>query len=106
MNVIHLHLADLYKNNKQPSVNKTTQPHFYKRKQLLKKEDWCEWEQSKWLQLDQYECQGIFGAPCAQPTGSRIFNIVWTYCTKMVGTNKRKLGACVMAVHEQVSRIR
>jgi hypothetical protein len=32
---------------------------------LLQQEDWSDWQELKYLQLDQYNTQGMFGAPVA-----------------------------------------
>jgi len=45
---------------------------------LLKQDDWEEWKQSEYLQLDQYEEQGMFGAPIDPKTDDPIFYVVWT----------------------------
>jgi len=62
------------------------------RGKLLKQEDWHEWEQSKFQQLDQYEAQGMFGIPKHVKKKEAIFNLVWTSRVK-VG-NKRKKARC------------
>jgi hypothetical protein len=33
------------------------------RGKLIKQPDWEDWQQSEFLQLDQYEAQGMFGPP-------------------------------------------
>ena len=60
------------------------------RKALIHANDWKEWEQAEWLQLNQYRRQNIFGEPCLLPANRRIFNLVWSQYCKNDGTNSKK----------------
>jgi len=60
-------------------------------KQLLKREDYPEWKQSQYKQLDQYETQGMFGEPMQMPTGTGASFMLWTYMIKMCGTKKARM---------------
>ena len=52
------------------------------RGKLLKQEDWHEWQQSEFLQLDQYQKQFMFGTPTMVQDRSQVFHLVWTYNIK------------------------
>jgi hypothetical protein len=60
---------------------------------LLQQEDWTDWQESEYLQLDQYNTQGMFGKPTAPTENNAIFHLVWTYAIKAV--NGRKKARCV-----------
>jgi hypothetical protein len=61
---------------------------------LLRQSDWDDWQQSEFLQLDQYELQNMFGEPIAVANGSAIFNLVWTYAIKEVDGRKKARCTC------------
>ena len=46
------------------------------------------------LQLDQYELQGMFGAPVLVRDGNAVFNLVWTYAVKEVDSRKKARCTC------------
>ena len=61
----------------------------------MKRTDWSDWEQSEFLQLDQYEQQNMFGTPGPLPTDSSDFSVlpmIWVYLIK---TDGRKKARCV-----------
>jgi hypothetical protein len=60
---------------------------------LIKQQDWDEWNKSEFLQLDQYEAQGMFGKPTAAANNEAIFYLVWTYTIKTA--DKLKKARCV-----------
>jgi len=64
------------------------------RGRLLKQDDWEEWKQSEYLQLNQYEEQGMFGAPIDPKTDDPIFYLVWTYTVKQVDNRKKARCVC------------
>ena len=73
--------------------NKMTQHKLTRRKlQLLPPDEWQQWQQSEYLQLDQYEKQQTFGPPQARPLGSNCLPLLWTYLIKEDG---RKKARCV-----------
>ena len=75
-------------------VNKISDRNFTRR-QLLKREDWKEWEASEKLQLDQYERQRMFGPPGPIPSTETEYSIlpmIWVYLIKVDG---RKKARCV-----------
>ena len=55
---------------------------------LLQQNDWSEWQDSEYLQLDQYDAQGMFGPPVAAKEGDAIFHLVWTYAIKTLDDRK------------------
>ena len=52
------------------------------RRILLKQDDWDDWKNSEWKQLDQYEAQDTFGEPCILPRGANCLSLLWTYLIK------------------------
>ena len=78
------------------------QPHAYEHKdaflnytraQLRKREDYQEWRNTEWKQLDKYEMQNMFGDPIPRPFLAIILPFVWTYLMKedpLTGLLRRK----------------
>jgi hypothetical protein len=64
------------------------------RGKLIKQPDWNEWQESEFLQLDQYDAQGMFGSPVTQAEGMAVFHSVWTYAIKAVDARKKARWAC------------
>jgi hypothetical protein len=64
------------------------------RGKLLKTPEWDEWQQSEWLQLNQYYEQGMFGDPTFVKDHSQVFHVVWTYTIKDVDKRKKARMAC------------
>ena len=61
----------------------------------MKQEDWLDWEQSEFLQLNQYEQQNMFSHPGPLPPTDTDFSIlpmIWVYLIK---TDGRKKARCV-----------
>ena len=71
-----------------------TSTHKLTRRKLknLPATEWSEWQQSEFLQLDQYEKQNTFGTPTPRPSGSNCLPLLWTYLIKDDG---RKKARCV-----------
>ena len=61
---------------------------------LIQQEDWNDWLQLEYLQLDQYHAQGMFGLPIAPAEGKTIFHLVWTYNIKAVDGRKKTRCIC------------
>jgi hypothetical protein len=59
-------------------LNVTTCIMRLTRGKLLKQPDWNEWQMSKYVQLDQYDAQGMFGQPVPQVNDMAVFHSVWT----------------------------
>jgi hypothetical protein len=55
---------------------------------LMKQDDWTKWNESKHLQLDQYNKQFMFGDPVAATDELAIFHLVWTYVVKKLDVRK------------------
>ena len=74
----------------QKSTSKLT------RRKLQQQEDWEEWRNSEFLQLDQYKKQNMFGEPQPLPTNTdediNVLPMIWTYLIKIGG---RKKARCV-----------
>ena len=62
--------------------NFTTASHKLTRRKLLQQDDWADWQNSEYLQLDQYSKQFMFGMPCAVTKKDAVFNLIWTYLVK------------------------
>lgn len=71
-----------------------TRAHKLTRGILLKQSDWDDWQKSEFLQLDQYELQGMFGSPVLVSDGNAVFNLVWTYAIKEVDGRKKARCTC------------
>ena len=57
--------------------------------ELLRQDDWSKWQTSEFLQLDQYDSQGMFGTPVAVESNEAVFNLVWSYGIKAVDARKK-----------------
>ena len=64
------------------------------RGKLLKQDDWSDWQGSEYLQLDQYDAQGMFGEPVAVTQEDAVFHLVWTYTIKTVDGRKKARCVC------------
>jgi hypothetical protein len=49
---------------------------------LLQQDDWDDWKQSEFTQLDMYATQHMFGEPCPFTKKCAAFNLIWTYIVK------------------------
>ncbi len=61
---------------------------------LLKQNDWHDWQDLEFLQLDQYFAQGMFGDLCTVTSDKAIFNLVWTYNIKALDERKKARCTC------------
>ena len=89
--VHHIHSILTETNEQENStshVNKVTAK--LQRSHLKKQDNWGDWEQCEWKQLNQYRDQHMFGRPCRPPKDKGIFNLVWTHYFKTDGTNTKK----------------
>jgi hypothetical protein len=64
------------------------------RGQLLKQDDWVDWQESEYLQLNQYWDQGCLGMPTTVDKDNAIFHLVWTYNIKAVDGQKKARCIC------------
>jgi hypothetical protein len=60
----------------------------------MQQDDWSEWEQSEWKQLDQYEKQFMFGTPCPMKKRDAVFNLIWSYAIKVEDGRKKARCTC------------
>jgi hypothetical protein len=64
------------------------------RGKLMQHTDWSDWQDSEYLQLDQYNSQGMFGDPVLTSAGDAIFHLIWTYNIKAVDGRKKARCVC------------
>jgi hypothetical protein len=64
------------------------------RGKLIKQSDWNKWKESEYLQLDQYNNQGMFGTPKPFSNEDTVFLLVWTYNIKVVDGRKKARCTC------------
>ncbi len=64
------------------------------RSKLLQQQDWSDWQDSEYLQLNQYEDQGMFGKPVVVTKDDAVFHLVWTYSIKAVDGRKKACCVC------------
>jgi hypothetical protein len=70
-------------------LNYTTRIMKLTRGKLVNRDDWSDWQDSEFLQLNQYDAQGMFGDPVAAGDDDVIFYLVWTYVIKALDGRKR-----------------
>ena len=63
-------------------LNTVTRVMKLTRGKLIKQPGWDAWLASEYLQLDQYDAQGMFGTPVAVDSDAAVFRTVWTYAIK------------------------
>ena len=61
---------------------------------LLKQPDWNDWQDSEYLQPNQYYDQGMFGSPQLVDNDATVFHTVWTYAIKTLDGYKKAWFAC------------
>ncbi len=61
---------------------------------LLQQDDWKDCQDSEFLQLDQYDNQGMFGTPVAANKDDAIFHLVWTHAIKAADGCKKARCIC------------
>ena len=75
-------------------VNCITRVLRLTRGKLLREPDWSDWQQSEWLQLDQYMKQNMFGQPVQRTSSMPVFHLVWSYAVKAVDNRKKARCTC------------
>ena len=91
----HLRVAPPYDIVRSGDVlNYITRVMRLTRGKLLRQEDWSDWQTSEFLQLDQYDSQGMFGAPVSVDSNEAVFNLVWSYGIKAVDARKKARCTC------------
>jgi hypothetical protein len=63
-------------------LNTVTRVMKLTRGKLIKQPNWDAWLASEYLQLDQYNAQGMFGTPVAVDSDAAVFCTVWMYAIK------------------------
>ena len=76
-------------------LNTTTKVMKLTRGKLLQQQDWNDWQESEYLQLNQYEDQGMFVQPTAVLKDNAVFHLVWTYKYNIKAVDGRKKMRCV-----------
>jgi hypothetical protein len=61
---------------------------------LLRQDDWNAWQDSDFLQHDQYDAQDMFGSPVGVELNDAVFNLVWSYGIKAVDGCKKACCTC------------
>ncbi len=69
-------------------LNVITRAMRLTRGKLLRQPDWGGWQQSKSLQLDQYDEQRMLGATMSMNNEMAVFHSVWTYAIKALDSCK------------------
>ncbi len=64
------------------------------RGRLLKQDDWLDWQQSEFLQLNQYADQNCFGDSTLVEIDDAVFHLVWTYNIKALDGRKKARCIC------------
>ena len=59
----------------------------FKLKRLL---TWNEWQAGERKQLNQFDCQGLFGSPVTKPPGAIVLRPHWQYSIKRDGTRRSR----------------
>ena len=75
-------------------LNCVTKAMKLTRGKLIQQTDWSDWQDSEFLQLNQYNSQGMFGDPNETNEGDAIFHLVWTYNIKAVDGRKKARCVC------------
>ena len=58
--------------------------------QLKQRDDWDQWNDSIFKQLDQYHAQNTFDMPEKLPPGANLLSLCWVYLIKLCGTLKAR----------------
>jgi hypothetical protein len=72
---------------------------------LLRQDNWSDWQDSEYLQLAQYNSQGIFGDPVAVEEDNAIFHLVWSYTIKDLDHRKKARCACDGSTHSGSAQV-
>jgi hypothetical protein len=75
-------------------LNCTTKVMKLTQRILLQQDDWDDWQESEYLQLNQYHAQNMFGFPVAPSKDDAVFHLVWTYNIKAVDGRKKARCIC------------
>ncbi len=61
---------------------------------LPQQDNWLKSQTSEYLQLDQYNAQGMFGDPVGVDKDNTVFCLVWTYRIKTLDQHKKARCVC------------
>ena len=86
-------------------LNMVTVANKLTRRILLQQDDWAEWNESEFVQLDQYAKQHMFGEPCKVTKTSAVFNLIWTYVIKELDGRKKAQCTCHRSIRGGQVRI-
>ncbi len=75
-------------------LNYTTRIMKLTRGKLINWDNWLDWQDSEFLQLNQYDAQGTFGDPVDAGDDYAIFHLVWTYAIKALDSRKKARCVC------------
>ncbi len=76
-------------------LNYTTRIMKLTHGKLINWDDWSDWQDSEFLQLNQYDAQGMFGDPVDARDDYAIFHLVWmTYVIKALDGRKKARCVC------------
>ena len=64
------------------------------RGKLQSQDDRTDWQDLEYLQLDQYDTQGMFGNPARSHKEDTIFHLIWTYAIQAVDSRKNARCVC------------
>ena len=79
--------------------NYTTRVMCLTRGRLLKQDDWTDWQDSEYLQMNQHDSKGMFGNPVLITPDDAVFHLVWTYNVKALDDRKKARCVCNRSSH-------
>jgi hypothetical protein len=62
----------------------------FTRRQLMAHDDFDEWLNAEFKQLDRHEANGMFGEPCPRPYLAVVLRSIWSYMLKWNGERKAR----------------
>jgi hypothetical protein len=62
----------------------------FTRRQLKTRDDFDQWLDAEFKQLDRHEADGMFGEPCPRPYLAIVLRSIWNYMIKWDGTRKAR----------------
>ncbi len=90
--ILHTHNYNIVESGH--NQNYVTRVMRLTRGKLLKQDDWSNWQQSEYLQLDQYNAQGMCGNPITVEQDDTIVFLAWTYSIKALDGRKKARCVC------------
>jgi hypothetical protein len=71
------------------ALHYVTRDQHLTRGKLIKQDHWAELKASEYMQLDQYNAQGMFGELRYFTSNEAVFNLVWMYAIKEVDKQQK-----------------